>query len=163
MRPVDPAALITAALHTVEPAAQAKGISLVRSIAADVGPLRGDPSRLEQVVWNLVNNAVKFTPAGGRIEVKLSATEAGAQIVVADNGQGIAPDLLPHLFDRFRQGDATAARAGGLGIGLAIVKHLIEMHGGTVTAESPGAVSYTHLRAHETDSYLVCRLLLEKP
>jgi CheY-like chemotaxis protein len=99
----------------------------------------GDSERLQQVIWNLVNNASKFTPKGGRIDVRLERFNSHVEISVKDSGQGISPELLPYLFDRFRQGDVNTNRTeGGLGLGLAIVKHLIEMHGGTVAASSAG-------------------------
>jgi len=91
------------------------------------------------VVWNLLSNAIKFTPGGGRVQVELGRSGAGVQIVVRDTGQGIGPDLLPYVFDRFKQGDSTISRRyGGLGLGLALVKHLVELHGGSVAVESPG-------------------------
>jgi signal transduction histidine kinase len=94
---------------------------------------------LQQVVWNLLSNAIKFTPGGGRVQVELRRGCAGMQIVVHDTGQGISPDLLPYVFDRFKQGDSvTSRRCGGLGLGLALVKHLVELHGGSVAVESPG-------------------------
>jgi signal transduction histidine kinase len=99
----------------------------------------GDPDRLQQVVWNLLSNAVKFTPASGEINVRLARVGTHAEVLVTDNGAGIAPEFLPFVFDRFRQGDATTTRQhGGLGLGLAIVRHLVELHGGTVEAESAG-------------------------
>jgi signal transduction histidine kinase len=99
----------------------------------------GDPDRLQQVVWNLLSNAVKFTPEGGRVEVSLKRAGEQAEIVVRDNGTGISPDFLPHVFEHFRQADSTSTRThGGLGIGLAIVRRLIELHGGTVAVESKG-------------------------
>jgi CheY-like chemotaxis protein/anti-sigma regulatory factor (Ser/Thr protein kinase) len=99
----------------------------------------GDPTRLQQVVWNLLSNAIKFTTEGGSVEVRLERVASHFQIVVHDTGEGIIPDFLPYVFDRFRQADAkTTRRHGGLGLGLAIVRHLVEMHGGTVSAESPG-------------------------
>ena len=137
--PVDLAATVDEALEAVAPAARAKEIHLARSLDPGAGQIIGDPARLQQVVWNLVTNAVKFTPKGGRVDVTLERLDSHAQLTVADNGQGIRPDFLPYLFERFRQEDATTRRNhGGLGLGLAIVKHLVEMHGGAVTAESPG-------------------------
>jgi CheY-like chemotaxis protein len=104
-----------------------------------VGLVAGDPNRLQQVVWNLLSNAVKFTPDGGRVEVRLECVDSQAQIQVIDTGKGISPDFLPHVFDYFRQSDSSITRVfGGLGLGLAIVRHLVELHGGTVWAESPG-------------------------
>jgi hypothetical protein len=136
---VDPAAVVDAALQAVAPAAQAKGIRLHAELDPRAGPVAADASRLQQVVWNLVNNAVKFTPRDGSVRVALSRDREQIQIAVADDGAGIRPDLLPHLFERFRQGDARTTRShGGLGLGLAIVKQLVEMHGGTVSAASEG-------------------------
>src|SRR6185436_5644649 len=104
-----------------------------------VGPVSGDPGRLEQIVWNLVSNAVKFTPKQGRVQVRLERVNSHVEIVVSDTGQGIAPGFLPYVFERFRQADAgTTRKTGGLGLGLAIVRHLVEMHGGTVDAASEG-------------------------
>ena len=101
--------------------------------------ITGDPDRLQQVVWNLVSNAVKFTPQGGRIDVRLRREGSSLSFDVTDNGKGIEPEFLPHVFERFRQADSTSTRAhGGLGLGLAIVRHLVELHGGTVHAESAG-------------------------
>jgi signal transduction histidine kinase len=101
--------------------------------------LRGDAGRIEQVVTNLLTNAIKFTPRGGSIAVSLARPDDRAEIVVRDTGQGIAPELLPHVFERFRQGDSsTARRQGGLGLGLSIVEHLVTLHGGAVRAESEG-------------------------
>ncbi len=137
--PVELAPLISAALDTVRPGAANKGIAITTTLDPMAGQITGDPDRLQQVVWNLLSNAIKFTPAGGQVWVELRRGGAGVQIVVRDTGQGIAPDLLPYVFDRFRQGDSSAARRfGGLGLGLALVKHLVEFHGGAVTVESPG-------------------------
>ena len=101
--------------------------------------MTGDPSRLQQVVWNLLSNAIKFTPRGGHVQVRLARVESHVEISVADTGQGIAAEFMPHVFERFRQADASTSRKyGGLGLGLAIVKHLVELHGGTVEVASPG-------------------------
>ena len=128
---VDPAKLIESALDSVSPAAQAKNIQVSRLIDPAAGIIHGDPARLQQVVWNLMTNAVKFTPNGGQIFVGLERAGSQIRITVRDNGEGLSPDLLPHLFKRFQQGDASTTRHhGGLGLGLAIVKHLVEMHGG---------------------------------
>ncbi len=140
MRPVELVAVIEAAVEAVRPAADAKRIRLLRHLDPATGAVAGDPGRLQQVVWNLLTNAVKFTPAGGQVEVWLTRTAAGAEIRVRDSGAGIDAGFLPHVFERFRQADGSAARKqGGLGLGLAIVRHLVELHGGTVRAESGGA------------------------
>lgn len=132
-------ATIEAALETVHLAAEAKSIQLQTFCAPEVGPVLGDANRLQQVVWNLLANAVKFTPSGGRVEVHLACVGSQAQIQVSDTGQGIKPEFLPHVFEYFRQADGTTTRVfGGLGLGLAIVRHLVELHGGTVWAESLG-------------------------
>lgn len=139
VRAIDPAQTIKAALETMGPAIAAKGIDLQTSLSPEAGLVQADPDRLQQVIWNLVSNAVKFTPRGGRIRVTLDRANSHVVITVWDNGQGIKPAFLPHLFERFRQEDATTKRnQGGLGLGLAIVKHLVEMHGGTIAASSEG-------------------------
>jgi PAS domain S-box-containing protein len=136
---VDLAGVIEAALATVRPSAEAKGVRLHVTLDPLAGPVKGDPSRLQQVVWNLLSNAIKFTQKGGRVQVFLERVNSHVEITVADNGRGIKPEFLPHVFDRFRQEDASAARThGGLGLGLSIVKQLVELHGGTVRAKSPG-------------------------
>ncbi|QIR39238.1 PAS domain-containing protein [Tolypothrix sp. PCC 7910] len=137
--PVNLASTITAALETVQLAAQAKSIEIQTTINPVVGTVTGDGNRLQQIVWNLVSNAVKFTPAGGKIEVKLDQVGMYAQIQVKDTGIGIKPEFLPFVFEYFRQEDGTTTRQfGGLGLGLAIVRHFTELHGGTVQASSPG-------------------------
>ncbi|MDP8966545.1 MAG: PAS domain S-box protein [Cyanobacteriota bacterium] len=137
--PVALPSTIEAAMETVRLAAQAKSIQIQTVLDPSVGLVAGDPNRLQQVVWNLFSNAVKFTPNGGRVEVRLERIDSQAQIKVTDTGRGISPDFLPYVFDYFRQADSTSTRAfGGLGLGLAIVRHLVELHGGTVWAESPG-------------------------
>ncbi len=139
VRPVDPNSFIEAAVEAVRPAAEAKGVRLQKVIDTGLASVSGDPVRLQQVVWNLLANAIKFTPRGGRVQVRLERVNSHVEIVVSDTGQGIAHDFLPHVFDRFRQADGTTTRHhGGLGLGLAIVRHLVELHGGTVRAESPG-------------------------
>lgn len=136
---VDAASIIDAALETVMPAAQAKGIRLQKVLDPHAGPIAGDPGRLQQVVWNLLSNAIKFTPKDGRVQVLLERVNSHVEISVADTGIGIDPGFLPHMFERFRQADAsTTRRHGGLGLGLAIVKQLVELHGGTIRAKSPG-------------------------
>jgi signal transduction histidine kinase len=135
---VDLGAVLDGALSVVLPAAQAKGIQIdVRRDGVE-GPLPGDPSRLQQVFWNLLFNAVKFTPSGGRVAVRVSRKGAAVEVAVHDNGVGIDRELLPFVFDRFWQGESRSASRRGLGLGLAIVRHLVELHGGTVTAESQG-------------------------
>ncbi|MFL6195983.1 MAG: response regulator [Thermoanaerobaculia bacterium] len=138
-RPVELPRIIDAALESVRPAADAKGILLEVSLAPIPSPVLGDPDRLQQVVWNLLSNAIKFTPRGGRVEVKLRGTGTSAAIRIADTGMGIRPDFLPYVFDRFRQAESSSTRShGGLGLGLSIVRHLVEHHGGTVEVESAG-------------------------
>jgi PAS domain S-box-containing protein len=139
MQSVAPASFIDAAVETVRPAADAKNIRIEKHYAADPGLVAGDPARLQQVVWNLLSNAIKFTPRDGLVTIGLSRTDANVAITVRDNGLGIRPEFITHVFERFRQADASMTRRhGGLGLGLAIVKHLIEQHGGTVRAESAG-------------------------
>jgi signal transduction histidine kinase/ActR/RegA family two-component response regulator len=140
VRLVDVPTVVGAALETVRPAAEAKGIRLVSVLDPRAWPVVGDPARLQQVVWNLLMNAVKFTPRGGQIEVRVQPADEQVEIVVGDTGQGIAAEMLPLVFERFRQADSSSTRAhGGLGLGLALVKHLVELHGGTVDARSAGA------------------------
>ncbi|MBW4528632.1 MAG: PAS domain S-box protein [Phormidium tanganyikae FI6-MK23] len=130
---------IEAAIGTVQLSAEAKSIQIETELTTDVGQVLGDSSRLQQVVWNLLSNAVKFTPEGGEVKVRLERVGAQAQILISDNGKGIAPDFLPHVFEYFRQADSASTRKfGGLGLGLAIVKQIVELHGGTVEADSPG-------------------------
>ncbi|HEX8556760.1 MAG TPA: PAS domain S-box protein [Pyrinomonadaceae bacterium] len=139
VRPVDPNSFIEAAVESVRPAAEAKGVRVQKVMDTGVVSVSGDPVRLQQVVWNLLSNAIKFTPRGGRVQVRLERVNSHIEIAVTDTGLGIARDFLPHVFDRFRQADGTTTRHhGGLGLGLAIVRHLVELHGGTVRAESPG-------------------------
>jgi PAS domain S-box-containing protein len=138
-RAVDLAAVIRAAVDAVNPALDAKGLRLATSLDAATGPVFGDPDRLQQVVWNLLTNAVKFTPRDGRIDVALERRGSHVEIRVSDTGQGIPADFLPHVFERFSQGEGASSRAQpGLGIGLALVRHLVELHGGTVEAASDG-------------------------
>ncbi|MFS2020155.1 ATP-binding protein, partial [Massilia sp. CT11-108] len=139
MQAVAPASFIDAAIETVRPAADAKNIRIDKQYAADPGLVAGDPARLQQVVWNLLSNAIKFTPRDGQVSIELARNDASVAITVRDNGAGIRPEFITHVFERFRQADASMTRRhGGLGLGLAIVKHLIEQHGGTVRAESAG-------------------------
>jgi signal transduction histidine kinase/ActR/RegA family two-component response regulator len=137
---VDVKKVIEAAIASTAPLADSKSIKIERSYADDAAFVQGDAARLQQVAWNLLSNAVKFTPVGGAISVQTSRAENNAVIRISDNGEGIASDLLPFVFDRFRQADSsTTRRHGGLGLGLAIVRHLVELHGGQVSIESPGA------------------------
>jgi signal transduction histidine kinase len=139
VRPVNLPAVVDAALDAVRPAAEAKDIRLQSVLDPRAGPITGDPDRLQQVVWNLLINAVKFTPRGGQIQVHLQRVNSHVEIVVSDTGKGIAPDFLPFIFERFRQADSSSTRAhSGLGLGLALVKHLAELHGGSAVAESAG-------------------------
>lgn len=135
---VDLRGAVDAAVDAVRPAAAAKGMRLRKLVDPAVGPVRGDATRLQQVLSNLLTNAVKFTPEGGWVEVSLQRTGGWAQIEVADNGVGIAPAFLPHVFDRFRQDPATARLHDGLGLGLAIARHIVELHGGEIEARSAG-------------------------
>ena len=137
---VDLASVVRAALDSMSPAAAAKGIRLQTALDPRAGPITGDPNRLQQVVWNLVSNAVKFTPRGGQIQVHLQRVNSHVELVVSDTGPGIGPELLPYLFERFRQGDSSTTRQHeGLGLGLALVKYLTELHGGIVSAYSLGS------------------------
>ncbi len=135
----NPVLALESALDSLAPAAEAKRILIETAIEPLPGRVLGDPSRLQQIFWNLLSNAVKFMPAGGRVQVALRRNGPRIEIVFRDNGKGIRAEFLPHIFERFRQADSSAAkRHAGLGLGLAIVKHLVELHGGTVEAESPG-------------------------
>jgi signal transduction histidine kinase/CheY-like chemotaxis protein len=131
--------VVDAAVDAVGPAAAAKQLRLRKIIDPNAGTVIGDPARLQQIVWNLLSNAVKFTPKGGRVEVVVERVGSQIEITVSDSGIGVEPEFLPHLFERFRQADASTTRNfGGLGIGLSIVKQLVELHGGTIRAESTG-------------------------
>ncbi len=137
--PVDLAVVINAAIDSVRLTAEAKAIQLGVILDPSARRLQGDASRLQQVVWNLLANAIKFTSPGGRVDVRLERADGRAQITVRDTGEGVAAEFLPFIFDRFRQADSTITRRhGGLGLGLAIVRHLVELHDGTVAAESAG-------------------------
>ncbi|HEV7135141.1 MAG TPA: chemotaxis protein CheB [Steroidobacteraceae bacterium] len=130
---------VAAAIESIRPVAEGRRVVLASELSAEVGSVYVDPDRIQQVVWNLLANAVKFTPEGGRVDVRLRRVDGTVQIEVTDTGKGIRADFLPHVFDRFRQGDGGAARRfGGLGLGLAIAKQLVELHGGTITAHSEG-------------------------
>jgi signal transduction histidine kinase/ActR/RegA family two-component response regulator len=139
VRTVDLASVIEAAVDATRPTAEAKQIRLQTVIDPQAGPVSGDTDRLQQVVWNLLTNAIKFTPKGGRVQVRLERINSHVEITVSDTGRGISAEFLPHVFDRFRQADGTTTRThGGLGLGLSIVRQLVELHGGTVSAESAG-------------------------
>lgn len=138
-QPTDVRAVVNAAIETVRPAAEAKNITLCARFDPRAEPVMGDPARLQQIAWNLLANAVKFTPAGGEVRVSVERAGAHVRLAVADSGEGIRADFLPYVFDRFRQGDQSSTRRhGGLGLGLSIVRHLVELHGGTVRASSDG-------------------------
>lgn len=139
IQPVEPVTVIEAAIETVRPAAMAKGIRLEKLLDPAAGPISGDPSRLQQIIWNLLSNAIKFTAKDGKVQILLQRVNSHIEISVADTGIGIKPEFLDHVFERFRQADASTTRKhGGLGLGLSIVKHLVELHGGTVQVKSAG-------------------------
>ncbi len=139
VRSADPVQIIDSALDSLRPAADAKGIHLSAHFDTEVGLVNGDPDRLQQVVWNLVSNAIKFTPSQGHVTISLYRRDASVVIEVTDDGEGLEEHFVPHVFERFRQARSGATRAhGGLGLGLAIVRHLVELHGGTIHATSPG-------------------------
>jgi signal transduction histidine kinase/ActR/RegA family two-component response regulator len=135
--PVEPVSVINAAIDAVRPAAEAKSVRLQAVLDPWAGTVSGDPNRLQQIIWNLLSNAVKFTPKRGNVQVRLERVNSQIELVISDTGQGISQEFLPFVFDRFRQADSTLTRAHG-GLGLSIVRHLVEMHGGTVYADSPG-------------------------
>ncbi len=159
VRPVNLVAVIEEAVLTIYPAADAKGISIHTNLNPEAGQITGDPGRLQQVVWNLLSNAVKFTAPGGSVEARLERVDPHICITVTDTGKGISPDFLPYVFDRFRQADASSSRRyGGLGLGLALVKYLVELHGGTIEAasagEDQGATFNVHLPVRAVSSPL---------
>ena len=139
VQPVDLPAVVSAAVETVMPAAEAKQIRVQTILDPRATPISGDPNRMQQIVWNLVSNAVKFTPKQGVVQVRLERVNSHVEIVVSDTGAGITPDFLPHIFERFRQADSGTTREhAGIGLGLAIARHLVELHGGTIHAASEG-------------------------
>ena len=139
VQPVNLNEIIEASLDVIRPSVEAKKIRVRTLLDAKVGRIRGDYNRLQQVLWNLLTNAVKFTPSHGRIDVVMERVNSHVEICVEDSGVGIKPEFLPFVFDRFRQADASTTRThGGLGLGLSIVKHLVELHGGSARVKSPG-------------------------
>lgn len=139
VRPVELVYVIEAALDSVRLAAEAKAIRLTNVLDPAAGPVTGDSERLQQVVWNLLSNSIKFTPKGGCVQVRLGRVHSHVEITVSDTGQGISTEFLPYIFERFRQADPSSTRShSGLGLGLAIVRQLVELHGGTIKADSPG-------------------------
>ena len=139
MRPTRLQNVVQSAVDSLVPAAAAKRIEVKVSLDPALVTIAGDPDRLKQVVWNLVSNAIKFTPAGGEVEVRLESTATEIQLTVSDTGIGFEPEVAAHLFERFRQGDSSSTREhGGLGLGLGIVRHVVELHGGSVIAASSG-------------------------
>ena len=140
IKQISPHEFIEPAIASIRPAAEAKEIAVEVMIDESIGQISGDPDRLQQALWNLASNAVKFTPKGGRVIVEASRRGGDLEVSITDTGQGIESGFLPHVFDRFRQADSSSTREhGGLGLGLALVRHLAEMHGGTARAESEGA------------------------
>jgi PAS domain S-box-containing protein len=139
VQPLDPIEFVDAAIDSVRPAAEAKGVKILKSLTEEPGAIAGDSARLQQVLWNLLSNAIKFTPAGGQVEVGLARANSHLELTVRDTGIGILPQFLPYVFERFRQVDqGTQRQHGGLGLGLAIVRHLVELHGGEVSVHSEG-------------------------
>src|SRR5262249_11187357 len=132
-RPLELGPVVEAATDSFTAAVEAKAITLARFVDPAAGRVFGDAARVQQVIWKLLSNAIKFTPRGGRVEVHLRGTGSDVEVRVSDTGRGIAPEFLPYVFERFRQADASSTRTnGGLGLGLAIVRHLVELHGGNV-------------------------------
>ncbi len=147
LQPIDLSTIVEQAVASLRPAAEVKGVRLTKLPAAEALPVHGDPDRLQQVTWNLVSNAVKFTPRGGAVEVSLGACDTQAELIVRDSGIGITSEFMPHVFERFRQGDGRFVREhGGLGLGLAIARDLVQLHGGTISASSAGPGQGTEFR-----------------
>ena len=145
----DLSAVLNESMETLRVTAEAKGVRLQAVIDPFAGPISGDPNRLRQVFWNILHNAIKFTPKGGNVQVRLERIGSQVEVNVIDSGEGIAPEFLPYIFDRFQQGDAsTTRRHGGLGLGLAIVKQLVELHGGNVRVKSRGIGQGTVITVH---------------
>lgn len=169
--PVELAPIIETVVDGVRPAADAKNIHLQTALDSSINPISGDPDRLQQIVWNLLTNAIKFTPKGGRVQVWLERVDSHVEITISDTGQGIAPAFMPHVFERFRQSDSSSTRReGGLGLGLSIVRQLVELHGGTVTAQSAGAGEGTSFKVtlpilsvhHELSNVTMTRDLIDR-
>ena len=147
VQPVELPDLVQSAVDGITPAADAKGLRVETIVDPDAAPVSGDPERLQQVLWNLLSNAVKFTNRGGKIQVRLERVNSHLEVAVSDTGIGIAPEFLPHVFERFRQADAGITRErGGLGLGLSIARQLVEMHGGTIDVFSGGLNQGTTFR-----------------
>jgi CheY-like chemotaxis protein len=139
---VDVPTIVRNAVEAVTPGADAKGVRLEMIVDPQAGPISGDPERLQQILWNLLSNGVKFTKRGGKVQVRLERVDSHVELTVSDTGIGIAPEFLPHVFERFRQADAgTTRERGGLGLGLSIARQLTEMHGGTIDVASAGVGS----------------------
>ena len=142
MQTVELVSVIRAALETVRPAAETKGVQLASTVDAEAGPVTGDPSRLQQVLWNLLTNAIKFTPSGGSVAIRVQAVGGQVEVTVEDSGPGIPPEFLPQVFERFRQAGGGATRGkGGLGLGMAITRHLVEQHEGTIAVANRDGAS----------------------
>jgi signal transduction histidine kinase len=140
MGPVEVTSLVQSTIQALKPAADGKGVQLIASVDSNIGSAVADARRLQQVLWNLVHNAIKFTTSGQRVEIRIRRVENDLQLTVLDNGQGIDPAFLPYVFERFRQQDSSATRPTlGLGLGLSIAKHLVELHGGSISASSGGS------------------------
>jgi PAS domain S-box-containing protein len=147
IQPVELSSVVTEALATVRPAAEARGVAIEAELGTGMPRLAGDPDRLQQIVWNLLSNGVKFTERGGTVRISLEQVNSNIELTVSDTGIGIMPEFLPYVFDRFRQADAGASRErGGLGLGLAIARHLVELHGGTISVASQGQNHGTSFR-----------------
>lgn len=140
LKPVDLVEVVNAALDVVRPAADARGIELISESDTHANLITGDPDRLQQVIWNLLSNAIKFTPENGRVQIRLERADPFARVTVTDSGKGLAPEFLPHVFEKFSQQPSSGGnrRRGGLGLGLSLAKHLVELHGGSIEAESAG-------------------------
>lgn len=163
VQPVNLLAVIETTIEVIRPAADAKEIRLQVILDSNAGPISGDENRLQQVIWNLLSNAVKFTPKGGQVEVRLQRIHSHVEVIVSDSGKGIPEEFLPYVFDRFRQQDSSMTRAfGGLGLGLSIVRHLVELHGGSVSVFSKGegegatfTVNLPVMLAHESSRFSI--------